>query len=111
MTFEHYKMARNRIDRIMLDFDFEMVHRIMEMMDWRWASWEDEEYNTHENEVPSVYALRSEALKLMIQCLDKQSGIQTGGFRIQFGSDEDEWFDENACYMSLEFIAVEDSEY
>ena len=109
MTCEHYKMARNRIDQIMLDFDFEMVHRIMEMMNWRWASWVDEECNTHEDEIPSVYAIRSEALKLMIQCLEEQRGVATGGLRVNFGSETEDWFDDNYCYMSLEFVAVENS--
>lgn len=108
MTFENYKMARDRIDQIMLDFNFETVHRIMEMMDWRWASWVDEECNTHEDETPSVYAIRSEALRLMLQCLDKQTEAATGGLRVRFGS-EDDWFDDDNCYMSLEFVAVENS--
>ena len=109
MTFENYKMARDRIDQIMLDFDFETVHRIMKMMDWRWASWEDEEGNTYKDETPSVYAIRSEALRLMLKCLDEQKEIAAGGLRVNFGSDETEWFDDDSCYMSLEFIAVENS--
>lgn len=110
MTFEHYKMARDRIDQILLDFDFGMVHRIMKMMNWRWASWEDEDCKTHIDEVPSVYAIRSRALKLMLQSLDEQKEIATGGLRVRFGSEKD-WFDDDTCYMSLEFIAVENSIY
>lgn len=109
MTIEHYKMARNRIDQILLDFDFEKMHQVMELWDWEWASWEDENGDTHEYEVPTVYAIRHEALKLMLQCLDEQRGVTTGGLRVNFGSDEEEWFDDNYCYMSLEFIAVENS--
>ena len=108
MTFEHYIMARNRIDQILLDFDFDTVHQIMEMMDWKWASWEDEEGNMHADEIPSVYAIRSEALRLMLQCLDEQIDATSGGLHVHFGSEED-MFDDNYCYMSLEYVAVENS--
>lgn len=108
MTTERYKLVRDRIDEILVNFDFEKVHRIMELLDWTWSSWIDEEGDVHEEEIPSVYALRCEALRLMKESLDEGEGISTGGFRVNF-QDNNDWFGEDICFMSLEFIAVEDS--
>lgn len=111
MTNEHYKAAHERMEDILLYFDFEKVHDIMSMMEWCWGSWEDEEDYTHNDEVPSVFAIKHAALRLMRDALEHESSMECGGLRVQFGSEED-WFDEDGnCLMGLEFIAVSEISY
>lgn len=117
-TVEGYKQFRNRVDEIMLNFDFQKVHDVMSYLDWTWASWTDEEGNFHEEEVPSTYALRSRAYRMLIDAVERGFG-GTGGFNVNcyvydlcdengvpYAPDEPDDFEHSVC-LSLEFVVEE----
>ena len=90
----------------------------MSHLDWKWASWTDEEGNFHEEEVPSAYALRSRAHRMLIDAVEKGFG-GTGGFNVNcyvydlcdengvpYAPDEPDDFEHSVC-LSLEFVVEE----
>ena len=114
-TLEGYKQFRNKVDAILLNFDFEKVHQVMSNLDWVWASWEDEDMNIHNSEVPSVYALRQLAYQLLIDSVEKGTG-GTGGFEVEcyvydlvdedgvpYEPDEPDDFEHSVC-LNLQFV-------
>lgn len=114
-TLEGYKQFRNKVDDILLNFDFEKVHQVMSELDWVWATWEDEEGDTHHSEVPSVYALRWLAYKLLTESVEK-GPTGTGGFEVKcyvydlvdedgvpYAPDEPDDFEHSVC-LDLRFI-------
>lgn len=117
-TLEGYKQFRNRVDSILLNFDFEKVHRVMKKLKWIWAVWEDENTNVHHDSVPSVYALRQLAYKLLIDSVEK-GPTGTGGFEVKcyvydlvdedgvpYAPDEPDDFEHSVC-LSLRFVVEE----
>ena len=124
-TVEGYRQFRDKVDEILLNFDFEKVHRVLKTVDWTWACWEDREGNFHENEVPDVYALRCQARGLLIstveKCLSSESCSGTGGFEVEcyvydldlceddgapYTRDEPDDFKHSVC-LSLAFVLEE----
>lgn len=114
-TLEGYRQFRNRVDSILLNFDFEKVHQVMSELGWVWATWEGEEGDTHRGEVPSVYALRQLAYKLLIESVEK-GPTGTGGFEVKcyvydlvdedgvpYTPDEPDDFEHSVC-LDLRFI-------
>ena len=91
---------RNKIDDIMENFDFERVHKVMDMLEWRWGS--------AKNGVPSVEELKKEAKRLLVTACSEKNHISTGGFKAVFeksigwGCDNDD-----DPYVGLEFILEE----
>lgn len=117
-TLEGYKQFRNRVDSILLNFDFEKVHRVMKKLKWTWAVWEDENTNVYHDSVPSVYALRQLAYKLLIDSVEK-GPTGTGGFEVKcyvydlvdedgvpYAPDEPDDFEHSVC-LSLRFVVEE----
>lgn len=82
------------INRIIEDFDFEKVHRVMQTLNWCW-------YST--NGVPSVGALVLCAQELLqdVSKMNVGYSIGIGGFRAMKINDE---FDEDEEGLKLEFI-------
>ena len=114
-TLEGYRQFRNKVDDILLNFDFEKVHQVMSELGWVWATWEDEEGDTHHGEVPSVYALRQLAYKLLIESVER-GPTSTGGFEVKcyaydlvdedgvpYAPDEPDDFEHSVC-LDLRFI-------
>ena len=87
-----------KIKDILKNFDFERVHSIMKILDWKWAMVK------HDNGIPNVDDLKAEAKRLLITAATEKTQIATGGFRAVYEAD-------GACdddpYIGLEFIAVE----
>lgn len=117
-TLAGYKQFRDRVDEIILHFDFQKVHDVMEMLDWKWASWYDEDEDQHINEVPSVYALRTRAYQMLLDAVEKNCG-GSGGFEVRtyvydlvdengvpYTPDEPDDF-EHSVHLSLKFIVEE----
>ncbi len=84
------------IDRIISDFDFEKVHRVMVDLDWQWA--------TTKGKVPSVGALVLCAQKLLWETseMDVGGSIGTGGFRVT-KTEEGEGLELEFILTSTEF--------
>jgi hypothetical protein len=91
-------VEKAKIKDILKNFDFERVHSIMKMLDWKWAMVK------HDDGIPSVDELKAEAKRLLIAAATEKTQIATGGFRAVYEAD-------GACdddpYIGLEFIAAE----
>ena len=91
-------VEKAKIKDILKNFDFERVHSIMKMLDWKWAMVKND------NGIPSVDELKAEAKRLLIAAATERTQVATGGFRAVYEAD-------GACdddpYIGLEFIAVE----
>lgn len=76
LTKEH----RDAIDEIMDHFDFEMVHRAMRFIGWKWSSDVGDGSRT-----PTVSELRVEARRLLrTTCVDPSSGgMKCGGLCVR----------------------------
>lgn len=64
---------RDRVSRIMREFDFADVKIAMHKMDWRWG-----------NEVPSLYDLMHTAETLLIEAIQSMHIVEMGGFSASF---------------------------
>ena len=94
------------LDSIMDSFDFEKVHKCMELLDWTWCM----KYNLSrdrselvESHVPTVEELKETAANLLwytVNCKDDL--VATGGFQVEkdFSNPNDPW-------ISLKFIVEE----
>lgn len=109
-TIGGFKQFRNRVDEIIEHFDFEKVHKVMELLNWRWACYEDENYEDCYDTVPSVGALRIQARKLLIDAVDKGYG-GCGGFEVscfvyEDGPEEEGDPDdfEHSVHLELKFV-------
>lgn len=75
------------IAEVMEGFDFEQVHRVMTVLDWKWNIGHDEMV------VPSIYRLMKKAERMLREVSkyeDKQRHeIATAGFRAVFDENED----------------------
>ena len=85
---------RAKIEDIMENFNFDKVHKIMTMLDWKWAM--------TANGVPSMDELRAEAKRLLIDAAVERTCVATGGFRAVYESDG-----SDDPYIGLEFIVEE----
>ena len=91
---------RNKIDDIMENFDFERVHKVMDMLEWRWGS--------AKNGVPSVEELKKEAKRLLVSACVEKNHISTGGFKAVFEKSTGWGLDnDDDPYVGLEFILEE----
>lgn len=94
---------RDNIDEIMDNFDFDKVHKVMEVTGWQWASRDD--MNTMYQ--PEVSDLRTRARQLMRGAVEemlargeKKWGTETGGFRVECWND----CDDGRIDLRLDFI-------
>lgn len=83
-----------KIKSILNNFDFNKVKKIMDVLNWKWAS--------SKNGVPDIDEIRKLATRLLIDaCVEKQN-ISTGGFRAVYDDNGD-----GDPYVGLEFIVEE----
>ena len=83
-----------KIKSILNHFDFNKVKKIMDVLNWKWAS--------SKNGVPDIDEIRKLATRLLIDaCVEKQN-ISTGGFRAVYDDNGD-----GDPYVGLEFIVEE----
>jgi len=79
------KTTQEKIDYLLNHFDFEQVHKVMNFLDWKWATSEND------NAIPSMAELRQCARRLLTDAFRegrKLNGvdsydysISTGGFK------------------------------
>jgi hypothetical protein len=74
---------QEQIDEIMDSFNFERVQKIMETLNWEW----------HEQGVPDIYSLRTEARKHLKQAAATVGTSGSGGFTAIYmdGKDDKPW--------------------
>ena len=112
-----YKQFRDDIDLCLLyEIDFEKIHEVMEVLDWEWASWMDEEYNEHENSIPSAFGIKENLVKKLKNMEEwirnnpdaKEYNMSCGGWEINMHMVEDlETEDdyESQVRFSVKFVA------
>jgi len=91
----------NLIDQIMDNFDFHKVHRVMKMLNWKWA------YSDSETGIPEEYELRkfarNELNRALAGVMDGHKEYQTscGGFEAYAKRWSPEELDEDKPYIQL----------
>lgn len=82
----------NQIPKIIEEFDFETVQKVMQFIGWKWQRWPGAE------RVPTVLELEETAIRLLkiaVEC----GGAASGGFYANVETSE-----LGEKYLSLEFI-------
>lgn len=85
-----------KIDDIMHNFNFEKIHKVMEMLDWKWAM--------TKFGVPTIEELKEEARRLLVEAANGETQVATGGFRAVC---EKNGADDPDPFISLEFVLEE----
>lgn len=67
------KENKNKVNNIMENFNFENVHKIMTILNWKWSMGNGEE------RVPSLHEIKKEA-KRMLEDAVQGNCYSTGGF-------------------------------
>lgn len=75
MHSSRYEFLEQRIESIMDYFDFAKVHKVMEFLDWKWATLDGAGM-----EIPDVGTLRKRSRELLRDAFGKRCTISTGGF-------------------------------
>ena len=88
---------RIKIQDILGHFDFERVHKIMAMLEWKWA-------RGGHYDVPTIDELKAQAKELLIEAATERTCVSTGGFRAVYEADSPT---DKDAYIGLEFVAVE----
>lgn len=107
-TVEGYKQFRDKVDEILLEFDFEKVHTVMKSLNWEWAYWVGRDCEEHLQGVPDEYALRRAAQKMLVDAVEKGFG-STGGFEVlcyvydENPDNEPDDFEHQVC-LALKFV-------
>lgn len=65
---------QEKIDRIMRDFDFNKVRRVMKAMNWMW-------YDTPKPHVPTIEEMKETALFLLTYVCQEGGELAIGGFQ------------------------------
>lgn len=82
---DRQKFFRSKLDELLEGFDFEKVHKIMDLLDWRWAG----VIGTPEKEdmIPVVKSLYDSIEGAVLR--DERSSAATGGFMLTFDPDDE----------------------
>ena len=103
-------MSGTNVREVMSAFDFEKVHRVMQLLDWKWVE-KPGVFDGNES-VPTIGRLATTALNLLSECANHPGDhfIATGGLvamksgnnlSLQFVVEESEVGDEeNICYRA-----------
>ena len=83
-----------KIKSILNNFDFNKVKKIMDVLNWKWAS--------SKNGFPDMDEIRKLATRLLIDACVEKTNISTGGFRAVYDDNGD-----GDPYVGLEFIVEE----
>ena len=83
-----------KIKSILDHFDFLIVKKVMDALNWKWAS--------AKNGVPDIDEIRGLANRLLIDACIEKTNISTGGFRAVYDDNGD-----GDPYVGLEFIVEE----
>ena len=94
------EVERKKIDYILRHFEFGKVYRVMEALDWRWATVKKG------MEVPSIEDMKAEAKRLLVDACFEKTTIATGGFKATYeATPGDPDGDE---FIQLEFIVADE---
>lgn len=96
-----YKAIRDKIDEILLKFNFDKVANIMDQLIWKWYD------NTGHGKVPRVDDLRKKAYELLIKSVETEESVASGGLKVICGKPLVEWDRDNCKFsvdLSLEFV-------
>ena len=85
-----------KIKSILNHFDFNRVKKVMDVLNWKWAS------SCSKNGVPDINEIRKLATRLLIDACVEKTNISTGGFRAVYDHNGD-----GDPYVGLEFIVEE----
>ena len=85
-----------KIKSILNHFDFNRVKKVMDVLNWKWAS------SCSKNGVPDIDEIRGLANRLLIDACIEKTNISTGGFRAVYDDNCD-----GDPYVGLEFIVEE----
>lgn len=85
-----------KIKSILNHFDFNRVKKVMDVLNWKWAS------SCSKNGVPDIDEIRGLANRLLIDACIEKTNISTGGFRAVYDDNGD-----GDPYVGLEFIVEE----
>lgn len=92
-------------DNIMDNFDFERVHRVMEALEWGWATG-----GNFDTVIPDTSDIRKTARKLMDEVIEKYAKtgkewycVSTGGFDVELLVNEDDGLPD----LTLKFVVEE----
>lgn len=83
-----------KIKSILNNFDFHRVKKVMEVLNWEWAS--------SKHGVPDMDEIRKLATRLLIDACIEEQNISTGGFKAVY-----EDIGDGDPYVGLEFIVEE----
>lgn len=83
------------VNEIMDWFDFEKVHKTMRVLRWKWSGTEEG--------VPLLGEIKQRARQLLVQSIEENTTISTGGFRATYSHYEN--------HLNLEFILSECESY
>lgn len=89
--------------RVISNFNFEKVRKMMEAVDWRWGG----PYMDGEFAVPSIEVMRSQAMSLILEAHRLDSNVSAGGFEaywIRKGESGSCGYQGEGC-IGLRFIA------
>lgn len=96
------KNTEKRKKEVLDNFDFERVHKVMELLEWTWAT------KKKEHKIPSVKKMKKHASRLIDDALKglKKSGLEqysisTGGFEACA------FYGEEGLEIGLRFIVEE----
>lgn len=118
-TLENYMDARDRIETVLENFNFQRVHKVMTALNWKWATCMDID-GCSVSRTPTVRELEQEVRNRMIKMLKECSLFtSSGGFQIEFkvypynifeeGGDLEETF-KKRVEIKVAFVAEEWSE-
>ena len=88
------------IEKIMREFDFALIHKVMVITDWEWAFGDTDR-------IPTEEEIRANAKRILDAVVSSGRGLSTGGF--EAGIDKDE---NGNPYLYLTFtLESQNSEY
>lgn len=83
-TVEEYMDARDSIEEVLKNFDFQRVHKVMTALNWKWATCVDSD-GCYETRIPTVREMEQTVRNRMVQMLKKCILFtSSGGFQIRF---------------------------
>ena len=100
LTIDRKNFFRDKLQELLDDFDFERVHKVMEVLDWHWVGVNG--IPKEEDMIPIVKILYDDIEDRVIH--GEYSFCATGGFKLTFNPNEDN-------ELSLVFEAETNSVY
>lgn len=91
------------IDKVLSEFDFDKVHKVMKMLDWKWAFEE-------EMRVPTIYELIKHTEKNSLRALNavingKNENISCGGFEVVA------YYEDGELGLAVKFVLTDYDDY